>query len=170
VIEETLSTFLSERRDRPLSIAVAVLALFVPSTLTLFLSHRELFAQLGTHGVVLLAIGLSLPIELGCFSLFWTLLSGVQGLEQLSRGVAVTSPTIEDAVAGKDQYEWPSLLAGGWVSTCILYAIAAVAYFKRISVGRTYLLVASGTWLVWIVLFLLVVWAQRLVKRRVQGG
>jgi hypothetical protein len=97
-----------------------------------------------------------------------SLLSEVRNLEKRSRGAAVVSPTIDEAVEAKDPYEWPSLLAGGWLSSWVLYAIAPVAYYKHILVGRTYLLVASVMCLVWIALGALVVFAQRFVARRVR--
>ena len=148
-----ISHFVAAQRNRPLSIAVAVSAVFVPSSLIIFLSKPALYTQLGINGVILLSTAISLPILLLCYGLWYTPLKTILQLEQRMKG-ETDEPDLLDALKSDDLLEWPCLFAAGWTTHLILYGVAGFAYFRPIRIGATLLLTAAIIAGVWILVFI----------------
>jgi len=159
-MSELLSTFASSQRNKPLSVAVAIFALFAPSSLIIFLCQPLLFERLGVNGVLLISLAISLPILLLCFGLWWTPLTNIRILQQIKRDGPPKYDNIEAAVTADDPLEWPCLLNGGWTANAVLFSVAAIAYYRPLRIGATFLLVASLLLGVWVLVFLLSSWAH----------
>jgi hypothetical protein len=69
-----------------LSLSVTIVALFVPTALVIFLERPALFSELGFGNIVLLRLGLSFPIVLICFSLWYAPLAAIVKLQRLMNG------------------------------------------------------------------------------------
>ena len=155
MIDAALGTFLSAQRSRPFSVAVAVFALFVPSSLTIFLSKPMLFAMLGINGVLLLSVGISLPIIMLCFGIWWTPLTAIRNLQRIQREGSARAPDFETELTAEDPLEWPCLLTGSWTANFILFVVAAIAYYRPLRIGATFLLIAILLGLLWLIVFVL---------------
>jgi hypothetical protein len=155
MIDDAIGTFLSAQRSRPLSVAVAIFALFVPSSLILFLSKPTLFTVLGTNGVILLSVCISLPIVMICFGIWWTPLNAIRDLQRISRHGPPRAADFETSVIAEDPLEWPCLLTGAWSANLILFVVAAVSYFRPLRIGATFLLLAALLVGLWIIVFVL---------------
>jgi hypothetical protein len=153
--------------SRPLSIAVVVVALFVPASLTIFLSRPQFFTTLGLNGVILLSIGISLPIVLLCFGIFRTPLSAVLKAQRLTKGKS-NDFGLDEALNTEDRLEWPSLFAGGWTANFFLYLVVVIAYVRPLRIGSTFLLVAAVLFVVWIFVWIASVLFYRRVEREVE--
>ena len=149
---EMLSDLIATQRSRPLSVAVTVFALFVPASLTIFLSDPALFSSLGLNGVILLSLGISVPIVMLCYGLWYTPLSALWKAQRLFQGQAEPEDDLAKTLNAEDPLEWPCLLAGGWTANLVLYAIAAIAYTHPLRIGATFLLTAAILVVLWLVL------------------
>jgi len=145
-----LADLIATQRNRPLSVAVTAFALFLPASLTIFLSNPMLFVMLGLNGVILLSMAISLPIIMLCFGIWYTPLSAVLRLQRLVQDKEIRDQDVAEAVSREDPLEWPCLLTGSWTATLVLYGIAARAYTHPLRIGATFLLTAAilfGAWL-----------------------
>ncbi len=154
LVPEALTDLVATQRNRPLSVAVTAFALFLPASLTIFLSDPVLFTTLGLNGVILLAIAVSLPIVMLCFGIWYTPLTTLLKAQQLVQGRETQDQDVAQAVNKEDPLEWPCLLTGSWTATLVLYGIAAFAYAHPLRVGATYLLTAAILSGLWILLFI----------------
>ena len=165
MITDSFADLISTQRSRPLSIAVTVLALFVPGSLTLFLSNPDLYTRLGLNGVILFSIAISLPIVMLCFGIWYTPLSAILKAQRLVGGGPAPETDLARILSADDPLEWPCLLAGAWTANLILYLIAALAWSHPLRVGATFLLTAVILLGVWFLLFLasagFYLWAER---------
>jgi len=170
MIAEIVMDFISPQRNRPLSVAVAVAALFAPSSLIIFLSKPELYAVMGLNGVLLLSVTISLPILLLCYSIWYTPLAVLLKTHRLVQGEPADETDFEQALAGEDLLEWPCVLAAGWSSNLLLFGIAAFSYFHPLRIGATYLLLAAILLAVWLLALLasmaFYVWAADQLQSR----
>ncbi|PYT90144.1 MAG: hypothetical protein DMG36_20985 [Acidobacteria bacterium] len=168
---DALSGLISTQQNKPLSIVVAVLALFAPGALIIFLARPELFASVGITGVILLSICISLPIVMICYGIWWTPLSAIHKILLALRGEMPETDFLR-LVTKADPLEWPCLLAATWSSSVIMFGIAVVAYYVPIRIGATFLLTASillGTYLIVLILTVaLDTWARRKLKQRLE--
>jgi hypothetical protein len=155
MIDDAIGTFLSSQRSRPLSVAVAIFALFVPSSLIIFLSKPTLFMALGTNGVILLSVCISLPIVMICFGIWWTPLNTIRDLQRISRQGPPQVSDLQTSVIAADPLEWPCLLTGAWTANLILFVVAALSYFRPLRIGATFLLLAILLVGLWIIVFAL---------------
>jgi hypothetical protein len=162
---EALSALISTQRNKPLSIVVAVLALFAPAFLTIFLSRPDLFSSVGVNGVLLLGVCISLPIVMLCYGIWWTPLSAILKILRALQGQAPETDFLR-AVTSADPLEWPCLLAGAWSANAIMFVIAVVAYFVPIRVGATFLLVASILFAVWFLVLIATIALETWVRRK----
>lgn len=152
MIAEGALALLTGQRNRPLSVAVAAFSLFIPTSLTIFLSKPELYARLGLNGVILLSVGMSLPITLLCFGIWYTPLSAIVRIQHLQAGKK-DETDIEKALSAPDMMEWPALLTGGWMANAVLYVLVALAYRHPLRLGATYLVTAGFLFGVWLLMF-----------------
>lgn len=152
MIPDALTQLISTQRSRPLSVAVAALALFVPTSLTIFLSRPELYTQLGLNGVILLSVAMSLPIVLLSFGIWWTPLTAILRAQRLVQGGPPQEDDLAKTLSAEDPLEWPCLLTGGWTATLVLFLIAAIAYAHPLRLGATFLLTAAMLFGIWLVL------------------
>ena len=151
MIPNALTEFVLQQRSQPLSVAVCVAALFLPTTLTIFLSTPSLFQSVGLNGVLVLSFAASLPILMLCFGLWYTPMSVLLSLERLIRGIKDSDDDLATKLNRDDPLEWPCLLSAGWTANALLFVISALAYRHPLRVGATYLLTASilaGLWLI----------------------
>src|SRR6185436_18938328 len=123
--------FVLQHHSRPIGVAVVCSALFVPTSLTIFLSRPELYIVLGLNGTILFSAAMSLPILMLCYGLCYTPLSALVRIKRLSTR-QLPDLDFEEAVNAEDRLEWPSLFIGGSIANFILYFIVAVAYFYRL--------------------------------------
>jgi len=161
---DALSGFLTTQRNRPLSIVIAVLSLFAPGSLIIFLARPGIFSQVGLNGAILLSVCISVPIVLLCYGIWYAPMSTFLKAQRLLQG---EPPQVDfmQALKMDDPLEWPCLLAGAWTANVILFAIAAIAYYRPLRIGATLLLTAAilfGIWLlVAIVAAILDNWLER---------
>lgn len=174
MVPEVLADLISTQRNRPLGLAVTVLALFGPASLTIFLSRPSIYAQVGLNGVVLLSISISFPIVMLCFAIWYTPLSALLQVERLTQGKPTEPDDLEAALKSDDPLEWPCLLAAGWTANLILFSIAALAYWRPLRIGATFLLTAAillGLWLMLLITsFTLYSLAERRLKTNTGSG
>jgi hypothetical protein len=170
MIDAALGAFFSAQSSRPFSLAVAVFALFVPSSLTIFLSNPMLFATLGINGVLLLSVGISLPIIMLCFSIWWTPLTAIRNLERIQREGTARAPDLETELAAEDPLEWPCLLTGSWTANFILFVVAAIAYYRPLRIGATYLLLAALLGSLWLIVSVLSVSVSVSISRKLAAA
>ena len=154
LVPEALTDLVATQRNRPLSVAVTAFALFLPASLTIFLSDPVLFTTLGLNGVILLAIAVSLPIVMLCFGIWYTPLTALLKTQHLVQGRETQDQDVAQAVNKEDPLEWPCLLTGSWTATLVLYGIAALSYAHPLRVGATYLLTSAILLGLWLVLFI----------------
>lgn len=167
MIAEGAVALLTAQRNRPLSVAVAAFSLFIPTSLTIFLSKPELYARAGLEGVILLSVGMSLPITLLCFEIWYTPLSSMVRIQRLLAG-RKDETDIEKALSTPDAMEWPALLTGGWTSNTVLYILVALAYRHPLRLGATYLLTAGVLFGVWLLVAAASIRGQIRAARRAQ--
>jgi hypothetical protein len=179
VVADVLTELISTQRSRPLSIAVTVSALFVPASLTLFLSKPELYTTLGLNAVLLLSLGISLPIVMLCFWIWYTPLSALLKAQRLVLGTKGEEGDLAQTLGVEDPLEWPCLLSGGWTANAILFVIAALAYRHPLRIGATFLLTAVILFGVWLLFALLTgafssmvqrKWKERSAAQQAEGG
>lgn len=164
---DPFSTFLTSQRDKPVSVGVALLALFAPSSLIVFLSRPELYDRLGVNGVLLISLSISLPILLLCYGLWWTPFTAVRNLQKLEREGEVNDFDLEKTITAADPLEWPCLLVGGWTANLVLFSIAAIGYYKPLRIGATFLL-ASGILLsAWLIVFVFTAWGESFLRKTI---
>jgi hypothetical protein len=165
MLDDLIADLVTPQRSRPLSLSVAVLALFVPASLVIFLAKPSLYGQLGVNGVILLSLAISLPIVLLCFGICYTPLNALWRLQKMVAGQPLVPADMEAALKGEDPLEWPCLLTGAWGANLILFSIAMVAYFKPLRIGATLLLTAVVLLSVWVFLFIVstvaYIWVER---------
>lgn len=152
MLGNALTELFVAQRSRPLSVAVAAMALFVPGYLIIFLSKPSLFETVGLNGVLILSVAISLPILLLCFGLWYSPLSSVLKAQQLLQGQPQETD-LETIVRNDDPLEWPCLLAGGWTANLLLFGTAAYAYFRPLRIGATFLLLAAILLGIWFLAF-----------------
>ena len=148
---DALSGLLTTQRNRPLSIVIAVLSLFAPGSLIIFLARPGLFSQVGLNGVTLLSVCISVPVVLLCYGIWYAPMSTFLKAYRLLQGQA---PQIDfmEALKMDDPLEWPCLLAATWTANLILFSIAAIAYYRPLRIGATLLLTAAILFGVWLIL------------------
>ncbi len=166
MLGEPLSVLITSQRSRPLSLVVAAFALFVPGSLTIFLSKPSLFTTLGLQGVLLLSIAISLPIVMLCFGIWYTPLAAILRAQRIVEGIPDPEGDIAKVMSADDQLEWPCLLNGSWTALLVLYAIAAIAYRSPLRIGTTFLLTAAILFVVWVVAWVTSSVLFLLVQRR----
>lgn len=149
VLLDLLTALVGTQRSRPLSISVAVASLLAPGTLVIYLARPEFFWRLGLPKVATISAIVSLPLLMISFGIFHGPLSAIRRAEALVANGGV-EPGLMEALTADDPLEWPCVLAGAWLTTWVLYVVAAVAYFKPIRIGLTLLLVAGILFSVWI--------------------
>jgi hypothetical protein len=168
---EALTGLLSTQRNKPLSIVMAVIALFGPSSLTIFLARPELFASLGLNGVLLLSATISAPIILLCYSIWWTPLSALLKIVRALQGHPPETDMLR-AMTAEDPLEWPCLLAGAWSANLVLFVIATVAYSQPIRIGATFLFTAGILFGLWFIVLIsttaLDAWLRRKLKAKLE--
>ena len=158
MFEDLFVSLLTGERSQPLSVALVVSALFVPTSLTLYLSQPAFLSSVGA--VLLLSVALSLPIVLLSYALWYTAFALILHLERTQKAEPRSEQDFRSALTAGDPLEWPCLLMSGWTANPILYLIAALAYAKPLRIGATFLLtsaVLGGLWLVLLALSLLAV-------------
>jgi hypothetical protein len=165
---EALATLISTQRNKPLSIVVAALALFAPASLTIFLARPDLFSSVGVNGVLLLSVCISLPIILICYGIWWTPLSALLKIVRALQGHVPETDMLR-IVTSEDPLEWPCLLAGAWSANVIMFVIAAVAYFRPIKIGATFLLTAGILWGIWFLVLIASIIVDAWVRRKLKA-
>jgi hypothetical protein len=154
-----------------MSVAIAVFALFVPSSLTIFLAKPQLFAAVGFNGVILLSVCISLPILMLLFAIWWTPLTTVRQLQRIQREGPPRTEDLESQLNAEDPLEWPCLFQAAWTAHLILFLVAAVAYYRPIRIGATFILLGLLLVIVWVLVMAVSVYAHLTLsahlKRRV---
>jgi hypothetical protein len=85
-MKDALIELILTHQNRPISIAMVASALFVPSSLTIFLSRPEFYSVLGLNGVILFSLALSLPIVVLCYGICYTPMSAIVKVQKLAAG------------------------------------------------------------------------------------
>lgn len=170
MIDDAVSTFFSAQRSRPLSVAVAIFALFVPSSLTIFLAKPKLFMAVGVNGVLLLSVCISLPIVMLCFGIWWTPLTAIRDLARIQREGPPKAADFETALTADDPLEWPCLLTASWTANLLLFLVATVAYFRPLRIGATYLLLAALLSASWIVVYAIAIALHVSLSRKLKAN
>jgi len=150
VLLDLLDSLVGTQKSRPLSISVAVASLLAPGTLIIYLARPAFFWRHGLPTVAAISAIVSLPLLMISFGIFHGPLTAARRAEALVANGGVEPGPIE-ALTADDPIEWPCVLAGAWLTTWVLYVVAAVAYFKPIRIGLTLLLVAGILSFVWLV-------------------
>jgi hypothetical protein len=166
MLDTLLSHALTSQRSRPLSVAVVILALFVPASLVVFVARPNLYGAVGLNGVIVLSVAISLPIVLLCYGIWYTPLSAVWRLQKMVAGQALLPPDMATALSDEDPLQWPCVLSGGWTANLVLFVIAAIAYYKPIRIGATFLFTAAILAGMWTLLFLASAVAYFLFERK----
>jgi hypothetical protein len=164
---DALSALIATQRNKPLSILVAVLALFAPASLTIFLANPGLFATIGVPAVILLSIAISLPIVMLCYGIWWTPLSAIFRILRALQGQAPETDMLR-IVTAEDPLEWPCLLGGAWSANVILFVIALIAYFEPIRIGATFILTAAILFGIWFLILIASVVLDAWIRRRLR--
>ncbi|SRR6266487_4676545 len=145
----------------PLSASVAVSAVFLPSSLLVFLTRPDLYDKYGLAGGIFFGAAIGLPMLVVCSLPWYVLLGSAAKLEHLKyraaqaiqgKAVEQEAPPVAEAVNRPDPFEWPGLVVGGWVANLVLYGLAARAYYHPLRLGATLLLTVSILVPAWIVL------------------
>jgi len=149
MIADFLKAFVGTQGSRPLSVAIAVASLIAPGTLVIYLARPALFWRLGLPTAAAMSAVVSLPLQIISYGIFQAPLSALRRSEMMpeNRG---REPKLLQVLTADDPTEWPCLLAGSWLTTWVLYVVAAVAYLKPIRIGLTLLLVAGILAFVWL--------------------
>ena len=151
---DILNSMLASQRNRPLSIAVVVAAIILPSFLVILQSDPGLVPTLGLNAVVLLSVAISLPIVMLCCGLWYTLLKAAWIVQNRIAGHPATMPRdVLEAVSEEDPFEWPCVLTGGWTANLVLYGLAVVAHFRPLRVGASLLLLGGILLALWVACF-----------------
>ena len=167
---DVVSVLIASQRSRPLTLAGAISALFLPGSLIIFLSRPILYATYGLSVVLFLSVAVSFPIVTLCFGICYAPLSAVLKVERLTKGTFVEEEDLDSLLQHEDPLEWPGLLAGGWLANLILYSLAAYSYAHPLRLGATFLLTASILGAIWLVVAvassLFETWAEARLKRQ----
>ncbi len=125
---------------------------------------------LGTNGVLLLSVCLSLPIIMLCFGIWWTPLTAIRDLHRIQRLGPPQAADFDTAVTAEDPLEWPCLLTGSWSANLLLFVVAAIAYFRPLRIGATFLLLAILLFVVWVIVYALSIWLHISLSRKLKAG
>lgn len=155
-----LMRLVAAKGGRPLSVASLVSAIFLPSSLLVYLTRPDLFTRFGIVGGLLFGAACGFPVVFACTWPWYALFSAASENERYQRRVldAINNapiqpePSLAEKVAIEDPFEWPTLLLGGWTANSVLYLLVAIAYYERILLGATLLLTVAITFGVWVVL------------------
>lgn len=143
MLTEVLTHF-AGHRNRPLSLASGVLALFAPGALLIFNARPALFWSAGVEGVLLLSVGISTPILLLCYMIVWTPLQTMREINRTRTEGPLDARDFESVIRDHDDpLEWPCLVTASWFANVILFSVATLAYFKEIRIGATMALIAA---------------------------
>jgi hypothetical protein len=164
---DAISALIATQRNKPLSILVAVLALFAPASLTIFLANPRLFATLGVAGVILLSVAISLPIVMLCYAIWWTPLTAILKILRALQGQGPETDLLR-IVTAEDPLEWPCLLGGAWSANVILFVIALISYFHPIRIGATFILTAAILLAFWFLALIATVALDAWIRRRLR--
>lgn len=143
-----------------MSVAIAVFALFAPGSLTIFLAKPQLFATVGFNGVLLLSVCISLPIVMLCYGILWTPLTALRQLERIQREGPPRPEDFETQLNTEDPLEWPCLFSAAWTAHAILFVVAAIAYYRPLRIGATFVLIATLLLIVWVIAMAFSVWVH----------
>jgi hypothetical protein len=153
MLTETVESLFNTQRSRPLSVAVTIAALVLPSFLVVFLSAPELVFRIGLNGTLLLCVAISLPIVLLCFALWYTpvkfLIYAQKSLAGQKSGYS--SGDIAKDLNAEEHLEWPLLHSASWTATLLLYIVAALAYRHPLRIGATYLFLSAILFVTWLI-------------------
>ncbi len=139
---DIVSSFVASERKRPLSVVVAIASVIAPGTLIIFLARPALFWRLGMPSVVAMSAILSLPLFMIAYAIVHTPLSAFRRARTQAQHGA-SSQDLVQALNEEDALEWPCFYMGAWLTTVVLYVVAAVAYVRPFRIGATFLLIAG---------------------------
>lgn len=134
---ELASGFVTRHSGRPWSLITAAGALFLPVTLAIFIERPELFSGLGVTATLMLSAATSLPFVLISTFIWYQLIGSTVRAAMFGRP-ATEAEELALSVQTDDPMEATLLYAGAATANIILYAVALAAYFKDISLSRTY--------------------------------
>jgi hypothetical protein len=171
-----LTPLLAAKGGRPLGVSVALGAIFLPSSLLVYLTRPDLYQRYGIAGGVFFSAAVGFPVVCACclpwYSVFWAAVKQESLYRRITEAALPTppqpEPTMLDKATADDPLEWPTLLTGGWTASGVLYGLVALAYYRPILLGATLLLTVGIVLAVWLVLVVLVSFALKRLEREVQ--
>ncbi len=164
MIDVDLGRLFSAKGGRPLGVSVALGAIFLPSSLLLYLTRPDIYERYGLGGGIFFgAAAVGFPILYVCTWPWYTLLQAAIRQENIYRRIPDAAklalprpePSTLEKVTADDPLEWPTLLTGGWTANGLLYVLVVIAYYRRLALGRTLILTAGIVLAVWLVLAIL---------------
>lgn len=172
-MSDVIARFLKDQHSRPLSIAVAVGALFCPASLIILIERPGLFFGVPLPTLLLISASLSLPIIVLCYSIFYSPLKAMLDAERKAGGVEDEEDLVR-LLNQDDPLEWPCLLGGAWLAMIAMFVVAVRAYYAPIRIGRSFVMLAGVLGAIWFIAMLfglLVRWAMlHEAKERTAAG
>ncbi len=143
-----LSNLFAAKGGRPHSVIVALSAIFLPSSLLVYLTRPDLFERFGVVGGIFFGAAVGLPLLSACCWPWNALLVAGVKQDELNRRITEAQgvvqsrpePGVIEKVTAEDPLEWPVLLAGGWTANLVLYSLVILAYYRPLLLGATLLL------------------------------
>jgi len=170
MLDFDLSTLIAAKGGRPFSVIVGVSALFLPSSLLVYLTRPDLYQRYGIIGGIFFGVAVGLPLVTACCWPWYAFLTAVVKQEAINRRIAEARGTVQarpqlgviEKLTVEDPLEWPALLSGGWTANIVLYGLVVLAYYRPLLLGATLLLTVG------IILAMGLIWAVLLNMRIAQ--
>ena len=178
MIDLDIARLFLAKGGRPLSVGVTLGAIFLPSSLLVYLTRPDIFHDYGIVGGIFFGAAVGFPVVYACTWPWYALLSSAVKQEKLwqripealAPGPGQAEPSITEQVTAEDPLEWPTLLTGGWLANAILYGLVALAYYRPLRLGATLVLTASIVVGAWLVLAIYVHFGLKRLEREVQAS
>src|SRR5581483_6237695 len=159
MLDVDLTRLLLGKGSRPLSVSLVISAIFLPSSLLVFLTRPDIYHDYGLVGGIFFGAVIGFPVLIALSLPWFAGLNAALKAESLTErtrlavaGEVLEKPTrpIAESVNDENPFEWPVIIIGAWFANLVLYGLCVLAFYRPIRLGATLLLTGSIALIIWL--------------------